>query len=76
MLLERIKKLADKFGMWYFIKSYKEKEMYDFLCLFFLSDTTFDVSKYTLEEALDHLDNSLGDYNELLQTKIKLKFIV
>ena len=73
MLLERIKKLADKFGMWYFIKSYNEKEMYDFLCLFFLNDMTFDVSKYTLEEALDHLDNSLGDYNELLTYEDKVE---
>ena len=47
MLLERIKKLADKFGMWYFIKNYNENEMDDFLCLFFLNDMTFDVSKYT-----------------------------
>ena len=47
--------------------------MYDFLCLFFLGDTTFNVCNYTLEQALDHLDNSLGDYNELLTYEDKVE---
>ena len=66
MLLERIKKLADKFNMWYFIKNYNEKQMYDFLCYFFLSDMNFNVCEYNLEEFIEVMNKSLGQYNEIL----------
>lgn len=71
--LDRIKKVADRLGMWYFIKNYNDIELYDFLCYFFLGDTTFNVCEYTVEEFIDVMDKSLGQYKELLIMSDKIE---
>ena len=58
---DRIKLIADKMCLWYYIKNMSHIEMYDFFCDYLFGDKTFNVLEHDFEYMNKIIDKSLGD---------------
>ena len=58
---DRIKQIADKMCLWYFIKNMSHMEMYEFFCDYLFGDKTFNILEHDFEYMNKIIDKSLGD---------------
>ena len=58
---DRIKQIADKMCLWYFIKNMSHMEMYEFFCDYLFGDKTFNILEHDFEYMNKLIDKSLGD---------------
>ena len=70
---DRIKQIADKMCLWYYIKNMSHIEMYEFFCDYLFGDKSFDILNHNFDEVCLKIDQSLGDgYATMLSTEDKL----
>lgn len=58
---DRIKHIADKMCLWYYIKNMSHIEMYKFFCDYLFGDKTFNILEHDFEYMNKIIDKSLGD---------------